>query len=612
MADDARSTGTIIEIKGVVIDAHFPDGLPSIYNAIEIDRGTDGPPLVAEVQQHLGDDRVRAVAFDTTDGLARGTSVTDTGGPIAVPVGDRTLGRIFNVLGDTIDEGEDVGEGERWPIHRHAPAFDQLDPTEELFETGIKVVDLLAPYVKGGKVGLFGGAGVGKTVLIQELINNIAQEHGGLSVFAGVGERTREGNDLWLEMKESGVIDKTALVYGQMNEPPGARLRVGLTGLTMAEYFRDEGGQDVLLFIDNIFRFVQAGSEVSALLGRMPSAVGYQPTLQSEMGDLQERITSTRNGSVTSVQAIYVPADDLTDPAPAASFAHLDATTVLSRAISEKGIYPAVDPLDSNSRILSRGGRRRGALRGGDGGAGDPPDLQGPPGHHRDPGRGRAHRRAEARGVARPAHRALPLPALPRGRGLHRPARQVRAAQRDHPRLQGDRRGQARRPPRGGLLPGGRHRRGRREGRGAEEPVSTGVGQERKRLGVRILTPEGAVFDDVAYMVIAPSVEGEVGILPRHTPFIAFLRPGETRIKLQDDTELVFATTEGYLSVEEDQVLLLVEQAELADEIDTERAQAALQAAEEALAAAGEDEVARVAAEGARRRAENRLNVARR
>jgi F-type H+/Na+-transporting ATPase subunit beta len=354
MADDARSTGTIIEIKGVVIDAHFPNGLPSIYNAIEIDRGGDGAPLVAEVQQHLGDDRVRAVAFDTTDGLARGTKVTDTGAPISVPVGERTLGRIFNVLGDTIDEGPDVSEGERWPIHRQAPTFDQLDPTEEIYETGIKVVDLLAPYVKGGKIGLFGGAGVGKTVLIQELIHNIAQEHGGLSVFAGVGERTREGNDLWLEMKESGVIDKTALVYGQMNEPPGARLRVALSGLTMAEYFRDEGGQDVLLFVDNIFRFVQAGSEVSALLGRMPSAVGYQPTLQSEMGDLQERITSTRTGSVTSIQAIYVPADDLTDPAPAASFAHLDATTTLSRSIAEKGIYPAVDPLDSTSRILSR------------------------------------------------------------------------------------------------------------------------------------------------------------------------------------------------------------------------------------------------------------------
>jgi F-type H+/Na+-transporting ATPase subunit beta len=354
MADDARSTGTILEIKGVVIDARFSDGaLPSIYNALEIPRPEGGPALVAEVQQHLGDDRVRAVAFDTTDGLARGTAVHDTGGPISVPVGERCLGRIFNVLGDTIDEAGDLSEGERWPIHRPAPDFDQLSPTDEIFETGIKVVDLLAPYVKGGKVGLFGGAGVGKTVLIQELINNIAQEHGGLSVFAGVGERTREGNDLWREMKESGVIDKTALVYGQMNEPPGARLRVALSGLTMAEYFRDRAGQDVLLFIDNIFRFTQAGSEVSALLGRMPSAVGYQPTLQGEMGALQERITSTRNGSVTSVQAIYVPADDLTDPAPAASFAHLDATTVLNRAISEKGIYPAVDPLDSTSRILS-------------------------------------------------------------------------------------------------------------------------------------------------------------------------------------------------------------------------------------------------------------------
>jgi F-type H+/Na+-transporting ATPase subunit beta len=326
MSDDARGTGTILEIKGVVIDARFPDGqLPSIYNAVEIDRGSDAPPLIAEVQQHLGDDRVRAVAFDTTDGLARGTAVTDTGAPISVPVGQRTLGRIFNVLGDTIDEGADVSEGERWPIHRSAPSFDQLNPTEEIYETGIKVVDLIAPYVKGGKIGLFGGAGVGKTVLIQELIHNIAQEHGGLSVFAGVGERTREGNDLWLEMKES-------------------------------EYFRDQGGQDVLLFVDNIFRFVQAGSEVSALLGRMPSAVGYQPTLQNEMGDLQERITSTRDGSVTSIQAIYVPADDLTDPAPAASFAHLDATTTLSRGIAEKGIYPAVDPLDSNSRILSKEG----------------------------------------------------------------------------------------------------------------------------------------------------------------------------------------------------------------------------------------------------------------
>src|SRR3954466_3807236 len=360
---EKRNVGRIEEIQGVVIEAVFPDELPEINSAIVIERednpeeeegissGT-GNLLVCEVQQHLGDDRVRAVAMDTTDGLSRGMEVVDTGGPITVPVGDGTLGRIFNLLGDPIDQGEDIEVKERWPIHRPAPTVEDLTPTTEMFETGIKVVDLLAPYAQGGKVGLFGGAGVGKTVLIQELINNLAQEHGGLSAFCGVGERSREGNDLWLEMTESGVIDKTILVFGQMNEPPGARMRVALTGLTMAEYFRDERGQDVLLFIDNIFRFVQAGSEVSALLGRMPSQVGYQPTLESEMGQLQERITSTRKGSVTSVQAIYVPADDLTDPAPASVFAHLNATTVLSRAISEKGIYPAVDPLDSTSTIL--------------------------------------------------------------------------------------------------------------------------------------------------------------------------------------------------------------------------------------------------------------------
>jgi F-type H+-transporting ATPase subunit beta len=356
-AANGHNVGKIVEIKGVVIDAQFEGELPAIYNALEITVPADGAAttLVAEVQQHLGDDRVRAIAMDATDGLARGLDVVDTGAQISVPVGEVTLGRIFNVLGEPVDHGDPLAEGERWEIHRKPPAFEDLSSTVEIFETGIKVIDLLAPYVKGGKVGLFGGAGVGKTVLIQELINNIAQEHGGLSVFAGVGERTREGNDLWLEMTESGVIEKTALVYGQMNEPPGARLRVGLSGLTMAEYFRDVQNQDVLLFIDNIFRFVQAGSEVSALLGRMPSAVGYQPTLATEMGELQERITSTNKGSITSVQAIYVPADDLTDPAPAASFAHLDATTVLSRSISEKGIYPAVDPLDSSSRILQPG-----------------------------------------------------------------------------------------------------------------------------------------------------------------------------------------------------------------------------------------------------------------
>jgi F-type H+/Na+-transporting ATPase subunit beta len=361
-----QNVGRIDSIQGVVIEATFPDKLPEINNAITIKRpaaaaaevdleeGITGEDLlVLEVQQHLGDDRVRAVAMDTTDGLARGLEVVDTGAPISVPVGRETLGRIFNLLGEPIDLGAELdADTVRWPIHRPAPDVEDLSPTTEMFETGIKVVDLLAPYAKGGKVGLFGGAGVGKTVIIQELIHNLAKEHGGLSAFCGVGERSREGNDLWLEMKESGVIDKTMLVFGQMNEPPGARMRVALSGLTMAEYFRDEEGQDVLLFIDNIFRFVQAGSEVSALLGRMPSQVGYQPTLASEMGALQERITSTRKGSVTSIQAIYVPADDLTDPAPASAFAHLNATTTLSRAISEKGIYPAVDPLDSTSTIL--------------------------------------------------------------------------------------------------------------------------------------------------------------------------------------------------------------------------------------------------------------------
>jgi F-type H+-transporting ATPase subunit beta len=358
-----QNIGRIEEIQGVVIEVVFPDHLPEINTALTIEREGENPEeapgissglstLVCEVQQHLGDDRVRAVAMDTTDGLSRGMAVVDTGGPITVPVGEVTLGRIFNLLGETIDEGPEIEVKERWPIHRSAPSVEDLTPTTEMFETGIKVIDLLAPYAKGGKIGLFGGAGVGKTVLIQELIHNLASEHGGLSAFCGVGERSREGNDLWVEMKESGVIDKTMLMFGQMNEPPGARMRVALSGLTMAEYFRDELGQDVLLFIDNIFRFVQAGSEVSALLGRMPSQVGYQPTLETEMGQLQERITSTRNGSVTSVQAIYVPADDLTDPAPASVFAHLNATTSLSRAISEKGIYPAVDPLDSSSTIL--------------------------------------------------------------------------------------------------------------------------------------------------------------------------------------------------------------------------------------------------------------------
>ncbi|MCR5640502.1 MAG: F0F1 ATP synthase subunit beta [Lachnospiraceae bacterium] len=347
-----ENIGKITQIIGAVLDIKFPAGsLPEINDAIEITR-TNGEKLVVEVAQHLGDDTVRCIALGPTDGLVRGMDALGTGAPISVPVGEETLGRMFNVLGDPIDELPAPQTQERSPIHRPAPAFEEQATSSEMLETGIKVVDLLCPYQKGGKIGLFGGAGVGKTVLIQELIHNIATEHGGYSVFTGVGERTREGNDLYYEMKESGVIDKTCMVFGQMNEPPGARMRVGLTGLTMAEYFRDKGGKDVLLFIDNIFRFTQAGSEVSALLGRMPSAVGYQPTLQTEMGALQERITSTKNGSITSVQAVYVPADDLTDPAPATTFAHLDATTVLERSIAELGIYPAVDPLGSTSRIL--------------------------------------------------------------------------------------------------------------------------------------------------------------------------------------------------------------------------------------------------------------------
>ena len=348
-----RNTGTVVQIIGPVLDIQFqPDHLPALLNAITIHRPAGGE-LTVEVAQHLGDDIVRCIAMSSTDGLVRGLPAVDTGSPIKVPVGPQTLGRIFNLLGEPVDNLPAPKVEEEWPIHRPAPSYEEQQSTTEILETGIKVIDLICPYAKGGKIGLFGGAGVGKTVIIMELINNIAKQHGGISVFTGVGERTREGNDLYNEMKDSGVLDKTVLVYGQMNEPPGARMRVGLSGLTMAEYFRDVQNQDVLLFVDNIFRFTQAGSEVSALLGRMPSAVGYQPTLATEMGALQERITSTKNGSITSVQAVYVPADDFTDPAPATTFAHLDATTSLSRRISSLGIYPAVDPLDSTSRILS-------------------------------------------------------------------------------------------------------------------------------------------------------------------------------------------------------------------------------------------------------------------
>ena len=420
--------------------------MPEIYNALT-SRSPTRPrtgkkkTLTLEVAQHLGDGVVRAISMQPTDGLVRQAAVTDTGDGITVPVGDVTKGKVFNTLGEVLNEPEAESEvTERWPIHRKAPAFDQLESKTEMFETGLKVVDLLTPYVKGGKIGLFGGAGVGKTVLIQEMIYRVANHHDGVSVFAGVGERTREGNDLIEEMAESGVIDKTALVFGQMDEPPGTRLRVALAGLTMAEYFRDVQKQDVLFFIDNIFRFTQAGSEVSTLLGRMPSAVGYQPNLADEMGLLQERITSTRGHSITSMQAIYVPADDLTDPAPATTFAHLDATTVLSRPISEKGIYPAVDPLDSTSRILDpryiaqdhydcRHARQ-----------GDPAEVQGPPGHHRDPRYRRAGRGGQAHRPPCPSHRALPVAEHPRRQAVHRRRRFGRAAGRVDRRVQRDRR----------------------------------------------------------------------------------------------------------------------------------------------------------------------------
>ena len=437
--------GKITQVMGAVVDVQFGEHLPAILNALECDN--HGNRLVLEVAQHLGESTVRTIAMDTTDGLVRGLVVTDTGGPITVPVGPETLGRLMNVIGEPIDERGAIETAQRAPIHKPAPAFVDQSTESEILITGIKVVDLLEPYAKGGKVGLFGGAGVGKTVIIMELINNVAKAHGGYSVFAGVGERTREGNDLYHEMIESGVINldgegsKAALVYGQMNEPPGARARVGLSGLTVAEYFRDEEGQDVLLFIDNIFRFTQAGSEVSALLGRIPSAVGYQPTLATDMGNLQERITSTNKGSITSVQAIYVPADDLTDPAPATSFAHLDATTVLSRQISELGIYPAVDPLDSTSRMLDAriiGDEHYAIAR----------EVQrvlqtykSLAGHHRHPRHGRVERGRQAHRGAGAQDPAVLVAALLRRRGVHRNARRVRAPGRDDPRLQGDRRG---------------------------------------------------------------------------------------------------------------------------------------------------------------------------
>ncbi len=452
---------------------HFEGHLPAILNALQTDN--HGMRLILEVAQHLGENTVRTIAMDVTEGLVRGQEVTDTGEPIAVPVGEETLGRIMNIIGEPVDEAGPIKTQQSRAIHQPAPAYIEQSTESQILVTGIKVVDLLAPYARGGKIGLFGGAGVGKTVIIQELINNIAKAHGGYSVFAGVGERTREGNDLYHEFIESGVNkdphknngstagSKCALVFGQMNEPPGARMRVALSGLTVAEYFRDQG-QDVLFFVDNIFRFTQAGSEVSALLGRIPSAVGYQPTLATDMGALQERITTTSKGSITSIQAIYVPADDLTDPAPATSFAHLDATTTLSRSIAEKGIYPAVDPLEFDLAHALRRDRRRGALHCRPSGAAGAPALQAAAGHHRHSGHGRAVGRGQDYGGARPQDRALPVAALPRRRGVHRRAGRVRRTGRHHQGLQGPGRRRIRSPAGTRLLHGRHHRAGGREG----------------------------------------------------------------------------------------------------------------------------------------------------
>ena len=429
-----NSIGTVTQVIGAVVDVHFDGELPAILSALELK--DSGRTLVLEVAQQLGENVVRTIAMDTTDGLVRGAEVVDTGGPITMPVGPETLGRILNVIGEPVDERGPVVTNRRLPIHRPAPEFVDQSTEAEVLVTGIKVVDLLTPYAKGGKIGLFGGAGVGKTIIIMELINNIAKAHGGYSVFAGVGERTREGNDLYHEMIESGVINidgpgsKAALVYGQMNEPPGARARVGLSGLTLAEYFRDEEGQDVLFFVDNIFRFTQAGSEVSALLGRMPSAVGYQPTLATDLGTLEERITSTKKGSITSVQAIFVPADDLTDPAPATTFAHLDATTVLSRQIAELGLYPAVDPLELDIAHARRSGHRRGPLSGGARGAARAANLQVAAGHHRDPRDGRAFRRGPADRRPSAQDPAVPVAANARRRSVHRLPRRLRQPRR--------------------------------------------------------------------------------------------------------------------------------------------------------------------------------------
>ena len=572
-----NSIGTITQIIGAVVDVHFDGELPSILSALHVDDA--GRTLVLEVAQQLGENVVRTIAMDTTDGLVRGTQAVDTGEPIMMPVGPETLGRILNVIGEPVDERGPIQTNRRSPIHRSAPPFVDQSTEAEILVTGIKVVDLLTPYAKGGKIGLFGGAGVGKTVIIMELINNIAKAHGGYSVFAGVGERTREGNDLYHEMIESGVINpggegsKAALVYGQMNEPPGARARVGLSGLTVAEYFRDEEGQDVLFFVDNIFRFTQAGSEVSALLGRIPSAVGYQPTLATDLGTLEERITSTKKGSITSVQAIYVPADDLTDPAPATTFSHLDATTVLSRQIAELGIYPAVDPLDFDLAHARPADRRRRALPGRARRTARLADLQIVAGHHRDPRHGRAVGRGQTDRRPRPQNPALSVAALPCRRGVHRHPRRPCQPRRDDQGLQGHCRGGSRRFA-GELLLHGRHdRRSRRQGaqngrRGSLMP---------DRVQFELVTPERLLISEAVEMVVVPGTEGNFGVLPGHSLLMSTIRPGTIEVyEGQRVTRRIFVAG-GFAEVTPERCTVLADEATPADALDRTAIEAELQ-----------------------------------
>ena len=593
----AQAVGKIVQIIGPVIDVEFEAGhLPEIYNALSIK--SDTIDIVAEVEQHLGENRVRAVAMKPTDGLQRGMKAVDLGGPITMPVGPQTLGRVLNVLGEPVDfPDRPVESKERWPIHRPPPTLGDQSTDLKMFETGIKVVDLLEPYLQGGKIGLFGGAGVGKTVVIMELIHNIALKHGGVSVFGGVGERTREGNDLWHEFQESKVIDphdftksRAALVYGQMTEPPGARLRVALSALTVAEYFRDAEGKDVLLFIDNIFRFTQAGSEVSALLGRMPSAVGYQPTLLSEMGQMQERITSTKKGSITSVQAIYVPADDYTDPAPATTFAHLDATTNLSRTISELGIYPAVDPLASTSRILDPrilGDEHYNVAKQVKQTLQRYKDLQDIIAILGIDELSEDDKLAVSRARKTPE---LPVAALLRRPAVHRTRGQVRADRRDHSRLQGNRRGQARRHHRTGLLHGRTDRRSGRKGPAAQGKAAKGAGHRwqslrfRRTCSCRSCRPTGRSCNEQVDEVEIPGADGYFGVLPGHTPLCSprcrWASCGTARARRSTTSLIAF----GFAEVQPDRVTILAQIAEKADEIDLARAEAAKKRAEERLA----------------------------